>query len=338
MSGTQMAREMAEQPARLEELIGRLDEIRESVQAVSPEPLGGVTMVARGSSDNAAIYGRYLLEAATGKPVSLAAPSLHTLYGIRADYAGQLVIAVSQSGATPEITQTLEALQGAGGRGLAITNASDSALSQVAERTLELRVGEERAVPATKTVTGQLVAFALLACALGRAPFSPSELAGVPHWVQEVLDDPTPVAEAAETLGETQLIVVARGYLFAAALETALKVKETCYLLADGYSTADLRHGPIAAVTEGLPVIALCAPGPAQVDVMSLVAQLRERGAGVLVIGADGPADVPLPAGVPESLMPIVAVVRGQQLAYELALRLGYDPDHPEGLSKVTPT
>src|SRR5262249_45401109 len=115
--GTHMAGEMAEQPARLRQLIGRFDAGVEGVRRVAPAPLQGICMVARGSSDHAAVYGRYLLEAATGKPVSLAAPSLHTLYGVDVDYSGQLVIAVSQSGATPEIVRTLQALQDAGGRG-----------------------------------------------------------------------------------------------------------------------------------------------------------------------------------------------------------------------------
>ena len=141
MNGTQMAAEMAEQPARLQRLIGRFETIAERVRAIAPAPLHGVTVVARGSSDHAAVYGRYLLEAATGKPVSLAAPSLHTLYGIEIDYRGQLVIAVSQSGATPEIVRTLEALQDAGGSGLAITNDPGSALARAAADTIELEMG-----------------------------------------------------------------------------------------------------------------------------------------------------------------------------------------------------
>src|SRR5262249_12445999 len=148
-----------------------------------------------------------------------------------------------------------------------------------------------------------------------------------------------PVGAAAESLvGATQLIIVARGYLFAAALETALKIKETCALLADGYSAADLRHGPIAAVTQGLPVVALRSSGPAFSDVESLVEDLRARGARVLVVGGGEGADLSLPTEAPDSLTPILAVVRGQPLARELALRLGYDPDEPEGLTKVTQT
>jgi glucosamine--fructose-6-phosphate aminotransferase (isomerizing) len=334
-----MAAEMAEQPAGLRQLLGRFDSIAERVRAVVPTPLNGITIVARGSSDHAAVYGRYLLEAATGKPVSLAAPSLHTLYDVDVDYTGQLVVAVSQSGATPEIVRTLEALQTGGGRGLAITNDPDSALARAAGETIELGMGEERAVPATKTVTGQLAAFAIAACALGRAPFTRDELDAVPDCVHAVLDDPAPAATAAAGLaGASQLIIVARGYLYAAALETALKIKETCSLLADGYSAADLRHGPIAAVTRGLPVVAFCASGPARADIASLVEELRAREASVLIVGCGESADVSLPDNAPEPLAPIVAVVRGQQLAYELATALGLDPDSPAGLTKVTAT
>jgi glucosamine--fructose-6-phosphate aminotransferase (isomerizing) len=339
MNGTMMAAEMAEQPARLRQLLGRHGVIAERVRAAAPEPLTGITLVARGSSDNAAVYGRYLLEAATGKPISLAAPSLHTLYDVDVDYRGQLVIAVSQSGATPEIVRTLQALQDAGGRGLAITNDPASPLAYAADQTIDLDVGVERAVPATKTVTGQLTAFAIIAAALGRAPFSSEQLAAVPESVQAVLDDSGPATAAARGLvAASQLIVVARGYMFAAALETALKIKETCSRLADGYSAADLRHGPIAAVTRDLPVVALCASGPARADVASLVEEMRARQANVLVVGDETGADVSLPGDVPEPLVPIVAVVRGQQLAHELAKALGHDPDRPPGLTKVTAT
>ncbi len=157
-------------------------------------------------------------------------------------------------------------------------------------------------------------------------------------------------------------MVTARGYLYAAALETALKVKETCYLLAEGYSVADLRHGPIAAVTSGIPVLAMAADGPTRADVLSLVSELRERGVTAYLMaqqdratapqhdGVTAPrqdplstptqttVDITLPADTPEWLTPIVATVRGQQLAYQLALVLGHDPDRPSGLSKVTLT
>ncbi len=339
MNGSRMSAEMAEQPERLRELIARTDEVEATVRTVAPRPLRGVTLVARGSSDHAAVYGRYLLEQAAGKAISLAAPSLHTLYGVRADYEGQLAIAISQSGRTPEIVTTLRRMCEAGARGLAITNDGTSEIAQAARGVIELGVGEERAVPATKTVTAQLVAFAQIAQALGDTPFSRGELEAVPKWVQQVLDDPQPAEAAAEALVDaSHLIVVARGFLYGAALETALKIKETCSILADGYSSADLRHGPIAAVTRDFPVIALSAPGPADDDVLDLVAELRRRGARTLLISPDAEADIPLPQGMPETLAPIVAVVRGQQVARALALALELDPDSPAGLSKVTVT
>jgi glutamine---fructose-6-phosphate transaminase (isomerizing) len=339
MSGEHMRQEMAEQPARLHDLISRSDEIRERVRKTAPSPMHGITIVARGSSDHAATYGRYLLEAATGLPISLAAPSLHTLYHAAVDYRGQLVVCVSQSGRTPEIVTTLDHLCAAGGQAVAVTNDRLSPLAEAADAVVELGVGEELAVPATKTVTAQFTAFALLAQALGSTPFSGKDLAALPGLVEEMLDDDEPAVMAAETLaGASHLIVVARGFLYAAALECALKIKETCSLLADGYSSADLRHGPIAAVTAGFPVVALNGPGPAHDDVATLVGELGERRARVLTIATDADAAMPLPPDVPETLLPILAVVRGQQLARALALRLGYEPDTPEGLSKVTVT
>lgn len=334
-----MAREMAEQPARLRELIGRADAIAQRVRGAAPSPLHGVTIVARGSSDHAGTYGRYLLEQATGKPISLAAPSLHTLYDIDVDYRSQVVVAVSQSGRTPEIVTTLRRLCRGGAAGLAVTNDPASDLARAASAVVELGVGEERAVPATKTVTAQMVAFAIVAQALGDVPFGREELESVPVWASEVLDDPDPAGVAAEALVDaSHLIVVARGFLYGAAMESALKIKETCSLLADGYSSADLRHGPIAAVTQGFPVIAMSVPGPTADDMAGLVDELRARDARVLTIATGSDADLPLPAGMPETLAPIAAVIRGQQLARALAMRLGRDPDAPQGLTKVTAT
>lgn len=339
MSGSLMAAEMGEQPERLRTLVARAEAIQSLVRCVVPDPMHGQTIVARGSSDHAAMYGRYLLEVASGMPVSLAAPSLHTLYRAQVDYRGQLVLAVSQSGATPEIVETLSHLCAGGGRGVAITNDPSSELARAAEATIELGVGEELAIPATKTVTAQMMVFAIVAAALGAVGFSPSQLAAVPGWVASVLDDDLPARRAASRLvGCTRLMVVARGYLYGAALESALKVKETCALMADGYSSADLRHGPIAAVTPEVPVLALNVPGPAHDDIADLIGELRARGVPVITVAADERADVPLLGEAPEALAPIVAVVRGQQIARALALELGRDPDTPQGLSKVTVT
>ena len=339
MSGARMAAEMAEQPAVLRRLIARADAIAASVRELAPAPLQGSAIVARGSSDHASVYGRYLLELASGRPVSLAAPSLHLLYDAQVDYTGQLAVAVSQSGRTPEIVATLERLGGAGARTLAITNDAGSELARAAGAVVALEAGAELAVPATKTVTAQLLAFALIARALGPVPFSDDELRALPEAVAAVLEDPAPARAAARALrDDTRLVVTARGLLYGAALEGALKLQETAAIAADGLSSADLRHGPITIVETGFPVVALSAgDGPAAADVAELVELLRERGARVLTISTAAGADLPLPE-VTEGLAPLVAVVRAQQLAFELALLRGRDPDAPANLSKVTAT
>src|SRR3954454_12419127 len=191
-----MQAEMAEQPDRLAALISRCDEVAALVSA----PAAGTSVVARGSSDHAGVYGRYLIELASGRPAGPAAPSLHTLYGARVDYSGYLAVAVSQSGRTPEIVTTLERLQAAGAAGLAITNAGASPLAAAAGATIALDAGVEQAVPATKTVTATLAAFALVAVALGETPFTRAELERVPEWVAQVLDDPAPADRVAHGL------------------------------------------------------------------------------------------------------------------------------------------
>jgi glucosamine--fructose-6-phosphate aminotransferase (isomerizing) len=334
-TGALMQAEMAEQPDRLAALIARCDEVAALVCA----PAAGTSVVARGSSDHAGVYGRYLIELASGRPAGLAAPSLHTLYDAQVDYSGYLAVAVSQSGKTPEIVTALERMQAAGATGLAITNDGASPLAAAADATLALGAGEERAVPATKTVTATLAAFALVAAGLGETPFTRAELDRVPEWVAQVLGDFAAAERVAAGLeGATRLLTVGRGLLYGAALEAALKLKETTMISAEGFSAADLRHGPIAIVEHGLPALAFLAPGPAYADMADLVDDLRGRGADVYVAGPEADADLPLPREMPEALAPIVAVVRAQQVALALARRLGLDPDAPAGLSKVTET
>jgi len=337
--GAVMAAEMAEQPDRLAALLSRAGEIAGQVREVLPDPLGGTVMIARGSSDHAATTGRYLLELATGRPVASASPSLYTMYGARTDFTGFLVVGVSQSGRTPEIVRSVYAARTAGGRTIAVTNDAESPLAQAADCTVCLDAGPERAVPATKTVTAELAAFALIAQAVGDAGFDPQVRDALPGQVAAVLEDPAPAGEVAGWLaGQTKLITVARGLLYGAAAEAALKVEETTSLFATGYSAADLRHGPIAVASTRLPVLAFAHPGPAMADLMELAGDLRDRGADVRLAGPVSGSAMPWPAEVPEVTAPVLAVVRAQQLALALARRLGRDPDQPAGLRKVTAT
>jgi glutamine---fructose-6-phosphate transaminase (isomerizing) len=334
--GSLMEQDMAAQPAVLAALAGRRDEIIESL--AGPAPVG-IVVVARGSSDHAGILGRYLLEAATGLPVALAAPSLQTLYGVLPRVDGWLAVGISQSGRTPEIATVLERFRDGGARAVAVTNEPDSPLARGASVHVSLGAGEERAVPATKTFTAQLAAMALMAEALGPVPFGAGDWDGLPAVVEEVLEDAAPVERvAAELRRVDELACVGRGYLMCVALEAALKLREAAGLRAEGWSAADFRHGPLTVAGPGLPTLAVSAAGPAAADVAELAEQLAGGGAPVLRMSDDARADIPFPSGVPEPLAAIPATVRAQQLALALAQRRGIDPDRPPGLAKVTRT
>jgi glutamine---fructose-6-phosphate transaminase (isomerizing) len=337
--GQLMASEMAEQPGRLAALLSRRHELGKDVRALAPSPLAGTVLVARGSSDHAAKSGAYLLEMATRRPVALASPSVLTLYRSRTDYAGYLLLAVSQSGRTPEIVDVVELARAGGARAIAVTNDPLSPLAAASDLVISLEAGTELAVPATKTVTAQLAVFAMVAQALGEIGLDDTAAEELPGQVAAVLADSAPVTALAGWLrGADRLVTVARGILYGSAREAALKVEETTSLLTAAFSAADLRHGPIAIASSGPPVLAFAHPGPTSQDVAEVVGELRKRGAGVRLAGPVEGSDLGWPASAPEILAPVLAVVRGQQLALSLALEMGRDPDAPAGLMKVTAT
>ncbi len=334
--GTRMAADMAAQPRVLRALAGRRTQLLASLGDVRP---AGIVVVARGSSDYAAVFGRYLFEAATGRPVALAAPSLRTLYGVEPRLDGWLAVAVSQSGRTPEIATVLEAYARAGARTVAVTNDPESPLATAADHDVALAAGEEQAVPATKTFTAQLAAIAVIAEALGRVPWTDSDWERMPAAVEEVLADPAPAERAASRLGAAhELVAVGRGYLMCVALEAALKLREAAGVRAEGWSAADFRHGPVTVAGTDLPLLAVSAAGPAAADTEELAASLERAGTPVLRLADRPDVALPYPEGLAEPLAAIPAAVRAQQLALELALRRGVDPDEPPGLRKVTPT
>ena len=305
-----------------------------------------VLFIARGTSDNAAVYGSYLLQAHAGMLATLASPSIATEYRSRLDLSGVLAVALSQSGQTEEIVETLGWARDCGAATLAITNGASSALAGVADLALVTRAGPEHAVPATKTFTTQLAALAVLAIGLG-AGLDPGQLRSVPDEIErmlasgldEILD---PIV--ADLDGVAGVVVSGRGMAYAAALELALKLKEACYLHAMGLSWADLLHGPIAVVDAETPAILLAADsGPALPGTIELARRVVEAGARAYAIGggpglaaASSRAVPGLP--LPEWLAPFGLIVPGQLLTEALSRRLGIDPDSPRGLSKVTQT
>jgi glutamine---fructose-6-phosphate transaminase (isomerizing) len=343
---SQVETEIREQPEALARLLregrGPAEQIAARIRERSP---GFVVIAARGSSDNAARYAQYLFGAHNRLPVCLATPSLYTAYGASPSLAGALVVGVSQSGRSPDIVAVLEAGRRDGSLTLAITNEPGSPLGRAAEHVLPLGVGPERAVAATKTYSASLGALALLSAALEGDPGRRAELELVPALMAAALALNAELAEkVARYRYAEHFVVVGRGFNYSTAFEVALKMKETSYLVAEPYSPADLLHGPVAMIDRGFPVLAVAPSGRVLSDLAALVGTLDARHAELVVISDDkallerARVSLPLPAGVPEWLSPLVAILPGQLFAVALARTRGLDPDLPRGLSKVTET
>ena len=344
--GLHMNSEMAEQPQVLARLVERFDAIADQVRAVAAEQPGGlkgVAFLARGSSDNSALLARYAIEQRTGLPTSLVAPSILTVYGKRPElYGGWLLVALSQSGRTPEIVDIAARYAECGASVVAVTNDPESALAQESRLHIDLGAGPELAVPATKTVTSQMLAVLAIAAGLGDVDATDSlsiaGLARLPEYVAEILADQTSIEHAVATLAEhRRLAVVGRGACYPAALETALKLQETLGVMAQGFSAADFRHGPIAVCGPDAPAVLIAGSGPADDDTRALRPELADRSAPTVEFGTGPAADAKWPA-LPTMAECILATVRGQQLALATAAYLGINPDQPVGLNKVTLT
>jgi glucosamine--fructose-6-phosphate aminotransferase (isomerizing) len=343
MSTTQMAREMAEQPHALGRTLDVLMPLRPQLARLA-DGRRKVLFAARGTSDHAAIYGRYLLETHAGVLGGLLSPSVATHYRSRLDLADCVVVCVSQSGQTAEIVESEAWAKSCGAVTVAVTNVADSPLAHSANLALVTQAGPELAVPATKSHTAQLAAMAVIGTALAAEPQAlDGDLARIPAEVQRLLQ--TDVTDAVAGLRDADHVVVSgRGLMLGSALETALKLEETCLRPVRGYSYADFRHGPIAVVTTGVTVILLAAPdGPLLAPMTELASDLSSRGAVTVGIGGDGEfakactTHLPGP-DVPEPLAPLGAIVPAQLLVEQLARVLGLDPDSPRGLSKVATT
>jgi glutamine---fructose-6-phosphate transaminase (isomerizing) len=249
------------------------------------------------------------------------------------------VIGISQSGRSPDVVGVLAAARAAGAPTVAITNHADSPLAQAAEFLIELDAGPEQSVAATKTYTASLAALAALVVELRDDEDDRAALRRVPLLVQRALDDAFVSVGALDRYADApHIIAVRRGYHYATAMEIALKIRELTATVAEGFSSADLMHGPIAAIAPGTPAIVLAARGKALSSVLETADALRQRGAEPIMISDAPNADLPVPPGLPEWLSPLVAVVPGQVLALRRAVVGGHAIDAPAGLTKVTET
>ncbi len=351
--GTHFESEIREQPDALARLLARERPVVERIAALVRQfdPAFVVT-AARGSSDNAARYAKYLFGAHNRLVLSLGAPSLITLYGAAPALGRALVIGISQSGESPDIVALVREGRRQGAMTIAITNQIGSPLACAAEHVIDLHAGREQAVVASKSYTAQLTALAMLSAALDEDTSAARhrELAAIPAAVDATIrlcDGPVTLGAAKDGEGAPdRMVVLGRGFNFATAFEVALKIKETAYVLADPYATPDFFHGPLALIEAGFPALVVAPSGATVADVVPALDTLAARRASVAVISDDAavlghPAvgvRLPLVPGIPEWLSPVIAVVPGQFLALGLAQARGLDPDRPRGLSKITRT
>ncbi len=367
---TLMLQEICEQPVALRRT---LDHTKDIVRQVALEAKRrGVKMVliaARGTSDHAALYAQYLFQYLNGIPVALATPSLYTLYGAALQLEQTLVIGISQSGESPDIVEVVAQGRVAGALTVGVTNSEKSLLATHAEYTLLCHAGPELSVAATKTYTTTCLVLAMLASFMAGNEALRESIESIPDIVTAALTSETRITQvAARYVYARDCVVLGRTFQYCNARETALKLEETCYVIATPFSTADFRHGPAALVERSLPIIVFAPPGHTSSDSLALLQWLRERGADTLVIAeeqqllalATVPIQLTLPSfpnaivrkagragkgsttlidtSVAELLAPFAYIVVGQLFAQHLALEKGLNPDQPRSLSKITRT
>ena len=297
-----------------------------------------VVLAARGTSDNAATYAKYLLQITCGIPVALAAPSVHTLYNATVNYKNALVIGVSQSGAGEDINEVMTQARKSGALTAAITNTETSPLAQIAEHVLLCHAGEEKAVAATKTYTTTLAIFALFAALWSGDTELSTGLDSIEYAAQKALESEPIIKNIAGTLYHAErALTVARGLHLCTAIEAALKIAETTYTTTQAFSSADLLHGPIASVAPRTPCLLFCPAGHSENVMVELAKKLKAREARVILLKEQN-GDIPLVSPGTELLAPLVDILPAQLLAYHLTIARGLNPDNPRGLTKVTIT
>jgi glucosamine--fructose-6-phosphate aminotransferase (isomerizing) len=341
--------EINSQPAIIERLLNT--EVNNVARLVNTFRSGGkytynyVLIAARGTSDNAARYAQYLFGIHNHLQVALATPSVFSMYHQAPNLSGALVIGISQSGQSPDIVSVVAEARRQGRPTLAISNFPDSPLAQAAEGHIHLNTGPEKAVAATKTYTSSLAALALFSATLNSGPDLMMDLHRLPEQMEQTLQSVAPAMRRVERFRYMEhCIVIGRGYNYSTAFEIALKIKELTSTVTEQYSPADFRHGPIAMVHTGFPVIVIATRGQVFGDMQEMVVELKRHGAELLIISDDvsllGQAELPLalPETIPEWLSPVAAVLPGQLFGLALAEARHLNADQPVGLTKVTET
>ena len=337
--------EITEQPLSLQRLLERQStQIQEIANRITTHNIKTVFLAARGTSDHAGLYAKYLWGMHNKIPVALAAPSMFSMYNQPPLLDNCLVVAISQSGESPDILSVVAEGQKQGALTLAITNEAASPLAKSSDMVIDLCAGPERAVAATKTYTSELLAIAMLSLALAGEPYD--SLMQVPAWVHQVLFLEDTIQRIAERYRYmNQCVIIGRGYNYASAFEWALKLKELTYIVAAPYSSADFQHGPMAMVGQGFPVLAVTPSGAVYEDLMILLRRMKQEYQVELLVISDqeevmslADTALRLPSNIPEWLSPIVSIVPAQLFCYFLTRAKGFDTETPRSLHKVTKT
>ncbi len=308
-------------------------------RALRDGPPASVLTIARGSSDHAANYCTYLIMARLGRIAASLPMSLVTLYGAPLIAQNALAIAISQSGQSPDLIDTLNYFRAGEARTVALVNDASSPLAQAAEWCMPLHAGAELSVAATKSFIASLVASARLIAHWGADAALMAAIDDLPDTL--TLAANSDWSAALEALVPAQrIMVVGRGPGLPIALEAALKFKETSAIQAEAFSGAEIKHGPMALIDEGYPLLIFATRGPGQAGLLALAQEMRERGANVLLAAPEDVAErtLTLPVAATADLDPIVAIQAFYMLAADLAIARGMDPDKPRHLNKVTKT
>lgn len=340
--GRLMRAEIAEQPAAMERVLTDGEPHVRRIAALMRQAAPRMVLFsARGTSDHAALYAKYLVEVVLGLPAGLTSASTLTVYDAQPDLRGVLWISISQSGESPDLVESTAAARRAGALTLAVTNAPGSLLALTSEHHLEVHAGPELAVAATKSYTAQLLTLWLLVQHWSGKDTAPAR--ELPAQIAEVLSSTDVHAVADRYRFVERLVTTGRGYAYPTAREAALKLMETTYLSAQAFSAADLMHGPLAMIDADRPVLAVVPDGRGGNAMAPALAAMRERGTDLCVaaprsVALDAAVRLELPEGLTETLAPIVEIVPLQRLALLMAVARKLDPDAPRGLNKITRT
>lgn len=343
---TQMWKEILEQPMALESCRDKNSHaIKKIVGTIKNKNISQIVLAARGTSDHAAVYGKYVMELLLGIPVSLAASSIFTIYNGKLNFNNSLVICISQSGKAADVLEVLKCAKENGAVTVGITNNPDSEIAALPEFFLNCEAGPEKSVAATKTFSTQMYLLASLAAEWAENRLIAKEISLLPDKLSSVFE----VTESIENKVDryrfmNECFVLARGINYAVSLETALKIQETTYVRAKAFATSDFQHGPIAMIDRDIPVIIFAPDGPSYADVSNMASKLINENIETIIISnrqeilRTGTTAFSIPETSNDIISPFFNVIVGQMFACRLAIVKGLNPDSPRGLNKVTVT